>query len=162
MSKERFLEIILAYGVDPARWPEGERAAAQAFYRDNPDLVDEFAAARNVDERLDEAPSLEPSEALTAAIMADMRGVATPPVRESAHDGGTEIHWAKVVSEAIRRHLGAISTSAVAAAAGLVIGVFAAGAVETDIALSPEEELAYFASESSVFQWIEESEDSDA
>lgn len=31
MNEVRFQEIVAAYGADPRRWPEGERAAAKAF-----------------------------------------------------------------------------------------------------------------------------------
>jgi hypothetical protein len=31
MNEVRFQEIVAAYGADPHRWPEGERAAAMAF-----------------------------------------------------------------------------------------------------------------------------------
>jgi hypothetical protein len=31
MNEVRFQEIVAAYGADPRRWPEGERAAATAF-----------------------------------------------------------------------------------------------------------------------------------
>lgn len=31
MTDERFFQIIEAYGADPARWPEAERDAAQAW-----------------------------------------------------------------------------------------------------------------------------------
>lgn len=31
MNEVRFQEIVAAYGADPRRWPEGERAAAMTF-----------------------------------------------------------------------------------------------------------------------------------
>ena len=31
MTSERFLALVAAYGADARRWPEAERAAAQAF-----------------------------------------------------------------------------------------------------------------------------------
>lgn len=39
MTQERFLEILEAYGADPARWPEAEREAAQAYADAHPELV---------------------------------------------------------------------------------------------------------------------------
>lgn len=36
MTEKRFAEIVAAYGTDPCRWPEDERAAAQAFANGNP------------------------------------------------------------------------------------------------------------------------------
>lgn len=44
MTLERFTEILDAYGADPARWPEGERAAATAFAEARQDLADPLLA----------------------------------------------------------------------------------------------------------------------
>jgi hypothetical protein len=69
MSRDRFEEIVAAYGADPRRWPEGERAAAEAFGRADP------VAARLLDEEwaLDSLllghAVADPSAALTARIL---------------------------------------------------------------------------------------------
>lgn len=39
MTSERFLALVAAYGADARRWPEAERAAAQAFAADKADAV---------------------------------------------------------------------------------------------------------------------------
>jgi hypothetical protein len=39
MTSERFLALVAAYGADARRWPEAERAAAQAFASSNPAAV---------------------------------------------------------------------------------------------------------------------------
>ena len=39
MTSERFLALIAAYGADARRWPEAERAAAQAFASAHPETV---------------------------------------------------------------------------------------------------------------------------
>lgn len=44
MDRSRFEAIVAAYGADPRRWPEGERAAAEAFGRSD------AGAARLLDE----------------------------------------------------------------------------------------------------------------
>ncbi|HDR9658514.1 TPA: hypothetical protein QDC32_004471, partial [Burkholderia stabilis] len=36
MTPERFRTIVAAYGSDARRWPDGERAAAEAWARANP------------------------------------------------------------------------------------------------------------------------------
>jgi hypothetical protein len=39
MTSERFLALVAAYGADARRWPEAERAAAQAFAAAEADAV---------------------------------------------------------------------------------------------------------------------------
>ena len=46
---ERAAEIIAAYGADPARWPDGERATALAVIASSADLRAAQAAARGLD-----------------------------------------------------------------------------------------------------------------
>jgi hypothetical protein len=71
MSRARFEAIVAAYGADPRRWPDGERAAAEAFGRADP------AAARLLDEEwaLDSLllghAVAEPSPALAARVLAE-------------------------------------------------------------------------------------------
>lgn len=48
MSEERFLALAAAYGADIARWPAGERAAAQAFVAANPQLVEACLVAERL------------------------------------------------------------------------------------------------------------------
>lgn len=64
MTQERFIEILEAYGADPARWPEAEREAADAYARAHPDLV---ADALAVEAALDSA--LGPADAETSALL---------------------------------------------------------------------------------------------
>lgn len=69
MQASRFEALIDAYGADPARWPDAERASALAFAEANPDL-----AARLTREaaRLDAALALARVEAPSPALMADI------------------------------------------------------------------------------------------
>jgi len=39
MTAERFLPLVAAYGADRRRWPEGERAAAEAFAAAHPEAA---------------------------------------------------------------------------------------------------------------------------
>ena len=39
MTSERFLALVAAYGADARRWPEAERAAAQALAAARPEAV---------------------------------------------------------------------------------------------------------------------------
>lgn len=54
LTEERFREIVEAYGADPARWPESERAAAAIFARNHPDISEPVLdEARSLDAWLD-------------------------------------------------------------------------------------------------------------
>jgi len=64
MTQERFLEILEAYGADPARWPEAEREAAQAYADAHPDLV---AQAIETERQLDAL--LGPAEAEVSPLL---------------------------------------------------------------------------------------------
>lgn len=55
MTSERFLALVAAYGADARRWPEPERAAAQAFAAANPAAV---------------APAVDEADAVDALLYA--------------------------------------------------------------------------------------------
>lgn len=77
MDKTRFEAILAAYGADPRRWPEAERAAAQAFARASGDGA-AIAEARALDAALGEAAEPAPvSDLLYARVLAR----APKPVR---------------------------------------------------------------------------------
>jgi hypothetical protein len=71
MDRERFERMIEAYGADPARWPEGERAVGLRMAA-RADLAGRLAAERALDAKLDAwkagKPSLELRARLTAAM----------------------------------------------------------------------------------------------
>lgn len=54
MTEDRVLELIEAYGADPIRWPENERAAAQSLLAttDDPRLRVALAEAQSLDDML--------------------------------------------------------------------------------------------------------------
>lgn len=68
MNRDRFEQILEAYGADPRRWPDAEREAAQAFAA--ADGAEAIKVATALDAALDlardEAP---PSDLLTARIL---------------------------------------------------------------------------------------------
>ena len=39
MTAQRFLALVAAYGADRRRWPDGERAAAEAFVQEYPEIA---------------------------------------------------------------------------------------------------------------------------
>lgn len=69
MNRERFLEILEAYGARADRWPEAERDAAIAFADAHAELVaDALAVEAELDALLGE-PEIPPSDMLEARIM---------------------------------------------------------------------------------------------
>ncbi len=54
LTEDRFRDIVDAYGADPVRWPEAERAAAAIFARNHPEISEPVLdAARRLDAWLD-------------------------------------------------------------------------------------------------------------
>ncbi len=67
MTSERFRAITEAYGAEPGRWPEGERAAALAFAAGHAGADAWLEAARGLDALLDLA-----HEPVTAEMAEDL------------------------------------------------------------------------------------------
>ena len=70
MNRERFEQIVAAYGADPQHWPEAERAAAEAFATANADTAALVADEGGLDRMLDHAAALPDTTALAARILA--------------------------------------------------------------------------------------------
>lgn len=71
MTPERFARIVEAYGADPRRWPDGERAAARAYAQANPREAQQWlAAAAALDAGLAADVADPPSRALQRRIVA--------------------------------------------------------------------------------------------
>ena len=74
MTKERFLEILDAYGADSRRWPEAERSDALRFAAiGEADILDAVAQARSLDDMLDGAAVPTLSTQAMARLRADAR-----------------------------------------------------------------------------------------
>jgi anti-sigma factor RsiW len=69
MDRERFEQLVEAYGADPARWPADLRAAAEAAAA-SPEAGEALRAARALDQALDSFDSEPPSLALRQRILA--------------------------------------------------------------------------------------------
>jgi hypothetical protein len=72
MTLERLRDLIAAYGGRPANWPQGERAAAEALLARSSEARAALAEAEPLDTLLDAVPTLIPSPALRAAVLAGM------------------------------------------------------------------------------------------
>jgi hypothetical protein len=70
MTPERFRQIVEAYGALPQRWPEKERAVAEAFARRNPEVRNALAREAALDRLLDAYRVAPPNRALTRATIA--------------------------------------------------------------------------------------------
>jgi len=70
LDRARFAVLLDAYGADPERWPEGERAAALALLRREPEAQALRARAARLDALLAVAAASQPSPALVARILA--------------------------------------------------------------------------------------------
>jgi len=70
MTLDRLQQLLDAYGADPMRWPEEERAAALAMLARSAEARAALADAERLDAILDLAESAEPSSDLAARIVA--------------------------------------------------------------------------------------------
>lgn len=92
LGESRLMEIIEAYGADPARWPAEAQDAAAAIARQAPETKSAvtlaLAEARRLDALLAHAPSGQVREGLLHAVLAS----APPP---DVAKGGSSVHGAK-------------------------------------------------------------------
>lgn len=69
MNQQRFEQLLDAYGADPDRWPEAERAAALDWCRDNPGAQNALDMASELDGLIAPAAlSPRPSDMLMARL----------------------------------------------------------------------------------------------
>lgn len=71
ISEERFKSLVEAYGGDPARWPAGEREAAERLLRSSAMAQAAAAEAVRLDQALSAARDVPVAGALDARVMAD-------------------------------------------------------------------------------------------
>ncbi|MGD9966953.1 MAG: hypothetical protein AB7T59_10560 [Hyphomonadaceae bacterium] len=71
MDRERFDQLLEAYGADFRRWPADARGAAVAFAAQHPETASLLEEARGLDRALDASlGDVAPSPDLTARILA--------------------------------------------------------------------------------------------
>ncbi len=120
MTAERFLALLAAYGADRRRWPEGERAAAEAFAATRADIarpaLDEADA---VDALLHRSPTPQVSMALRDRVLA-----------AAATAGGKAGRAGRVWIDRLSLAFGA--GWAAATCAGVVAGVMLTGHLTAD------------------------------
>lgn len=117
MTAERFLALTAAYGADRRRWPESERAAAEAFAAAHADAARPILAeADAVDALLHRSPTPQVSMALRDRVLA------------AASAGGRA---GRIWIDRLSLAFGA--GWAAAACAGVVAGVMLTGHVTADL-----------------------------
>ncbi len=120
MTAERFLALVAAYGADRRRWPEGERAAAEAFAATGADVSGPaLAEADAVDALLHRSPTPQVSTALRDRVLA-----------AAASAGGRAGRTGRMWIDRLSLAFGA--GWAVATCAGVVAGVMLTGYLTAD------------------------------
>lgn len=120
MTAERFLALVAAYGADRRRWPEDERAAAEAFAAAHGDLSGPaLAEADAVDAWLHRSPAPQVSMALRDRVLA-------AAVSAGGRAGRTGRVWIDRLSLAFG------AGWAVATCAGVVAGVMLTSHITAD------------------------------
>jgi len=71
-DRERVIQLVSAYGVNPDKWPEGTRHLAT---KDVPVFAEQFAAEAALDAVLSEAPGAEMSDALRLRLLSDYQAL---------------------------------------------------------------------------------------
>ena len=85
MTSERFLALVAAYGADARRWPEAERAAAQALAAARPEAVAHaLAEADAADTLLHASRVAHPSTVLRDRVLASAAGTG---LKRGRHQG---------------------------------------------------------------------------
>lgn len=121
MTAERFLALTAAYGADRRRWPDGERAAAEAFVAARDDLArPALAEADAIDALLHRSPTPQVSMALRDRVLA-----------AATSAGGKVGRTGRVWIDRLSLMFGA--GWAAAACAGVVAGVMLTGHVTADL-----------------------------
>lgn len=122
-SLERLLAVIDAYGADPARWPEAERAGLEAVAR-APEASRLLAEARALDAVLARSPALD------AGVLDDLKSRIVAKADESGRVTQRPAMPRSVTSLGDRRRmpvtqsLRAAWPAAAALAASLLVGAF--------------------------------------
>lgn len=91
MNAERFAVILDAYGADPRRWPEAERAAATACARDHG--RDALARARALDDLMEAHTAPAPSARVRARVLAC---APRPPRASPRNVWARAVDWRRV------------------------------------------------------------------
>lgn len=112
MTIERFKVLVEAYGANPARWPEAERAVAETFVNATPEAQRILAEAAALDHVLDTASTAPVTRELEMRVLESFTAKEARSPRRAS--------WFPEVMP---------WTQAAALAASLVLGMVAGGAL---------------------------------
>ena len=117
VTPQRLDELLAAYGADPRRWPDAERAGAQALLARSPELSARLNAARRLDAALDQMDGEVP--AMVAARVTSRIDRAVEASLERSDTGG--LSWGAMLWSAT----GATWPRAAAFAGVVMLGIVA-------------------------------------
>jgi len=138
MTEARVLELIAAYGPEPAAWPDAEREAAAALLRAVPEMFEEaLIEARMLDDALAAFPVVQPPAGLAARI------IASAPTASAKQESGFVARLKSLLS--IDGQLWPSATALASAMFGLLIGYGTIGAAQVaEVDLAEEAVFAAF------------------
>ncbi len=93
MTLERLTALLEAYGSDPRRWPEAERAAAEALIVRSAHAQELHAKAQALDNFLDAAPPLPVRDDLRRRILTQVDARGIEDIRTSSLADWFFGHW---------------------------------------------------------------------
>ena len=86
LDLERFRSIVDAYGTDPSKWPQEERETALRFMGGFTEAIEIVNQAADLDQLLNQMPTIEPSLSL-------QRAVAEIPARNASQPQQPEVFY---------------------------------------------------------------------
>jgi hypothetical protein len=113
MTIERFKVLVEAYGANPARWPEAERALAEAFANATPEAQRILSEASALDRLLDAASTAPVTRDLETRVLGSF---GAPKTRRWLPE---VMPWTQAAALAASLVLGMLAGSALPAIAGI-------------------------------------------
>ena len=117
MNLDRFAALVDAYGASPARWPEGERAAAVALMKVSAEARRLAEEADHLDRLLDAPETAPATRALQERLLAAM--VDRGPSRLQSRAWLAPVRWLPVGAVACSLLLGVAMGTQVPRLAGI-------------------------------------------
>ena len=134
MTNERVIQLIEAYGPEPAAWPEEERGAAETLLKRAPDLfADALEDARMLDAALASLPEPQAPAGLAERI------ITSAPFARAEETSSLLAKLKSIIS--IGGSVIPTASALASAAVGLMVGYGALGTVQTADVDTAEEAL---------------------
>lgn len=102
ISKSRAQALIAAYGADPERWPEAERADALAWLEGSSEGQHQLRDAADLDALLQGAVRAEPTNMLKARLLEDaVQASVSGNVRERRGESAVPASWIERLADMV-------------------------------------------------------------